>query len=229
MVKSKISSNCSKCPYQSELFDFLSDAEKKEIQSHCLSVNFKKNENICKQDLTITHTLFLSEGLVKVFIESEKKDTILRILSSGSYIGLQSLFGNGKYHFSITALEPSRICLLDIDYFKSLCLSNSKFLMAITSCMAECTNSIFKRLAFLNQKGVRARLASALLFFSEDIYQSDNFVFSMLRQDLADYIGISRENAVRILGDFKKEKIIEVSGKNISILNKKELERIKNS
>ncbi|MBN2892599.1 MAG: Crp/Fnr family transcriptional regulator [Bacteroidales bacterium] len=226
MAKFKKADNCINCPYQSKHFDFLSIEEKQQIQDNCLIVNFKKGENICKQDLTVTHSLYLSKGLVKVFIETEKKNTILRIASSGEYIGLQSIFGEGSYRFSITALEPSRICLIDIKYFKELCTSNPHFLMSITESISKCTNNIFSRLTFLNQKSVRARLATALVFFADEIYRSDTFVFSMSRQDLADYIGISRENAVRILGDFKKEKLISVSGKNITISNKQLLQAV---
>lgn len=227
MAKFKKADDCINCPYQSEHFSFLSLEQKTEIQNNCLIVNFKKGENICKQDLTVTHSLYLSKGLVKVFIETEKKNTILRIASAGSYIGLQSIFGDGIYHFSITALEPSRICLIDVNYFKELCTANSHFLMSITESISKCTNTIFSRLTFLNQKSVRARLATALIFFADEIYKNDTFVFSMSRQDLADYIGISRENAVRILGDFKKEKLIEVSGKNMSIINKNMLHAVR--
>ena len=227
MAKFKKANDCLNCPYQSSNFDFLKLNEKKEIQDNCLIVNFKKGENICKQNLTVTHSLFLSQGLVKVFIETEKKNTILKIGTTGEYIGLQSIFGSGIYHFSITAIEPSRICLIDVKYFRELCTKNPHFLMSITESISSCTNEIFSRLTFLNQKSVRSRLATALVFFADTIYKSNKFVFSMSRQDLADYIGISRENAVRILSDFKKEKLIKVSGKNIEILNRNLLETVK--
>jgi len=229
MAKFQKSMDCINCPYKSKAFDFLERKEKQFIQEHCLIVNFKKGENICKQDLNVTHSLYLSKGLVKVFIESEKMNTILNIATSGQYIGLQSIFDDKKYNFSITALEPSRVCMIEVAKFKALCESNSKFLYAVTNSISECTNQVFKRLTFFYQKSVKARLASALVFFSEKIYKSDEFVFSLSRQDLADYIGVSRENTVRVLGELKKEKIVEASGKNIKILNKEALKILENS
>ncbi len=227
MAKYKKAENCIDCPYRSQQYSFLTLEQRQKIQSSCIIVNFKKGENICKQDLTVTHSLYLADGLVKVFIESEKKNTILRIAGKGEYIGIQSIFGDGNYHFSITAIEPSKICLIDVNYFKELCKKNSEFLFSITQTIARCTNEIFQRLTFLNQKSVKARLASTILFFADEIYQSDTFVFSMSRQDLADYIGISRENAVRLLGELKKDKVIKVSGKNFIITNREILETIK--
>ena len=227
MAKYKKADNCLNCPYQLSSFDFLKKSEISEIQNNCLIVSFKKGENISKQNLTVTHSLYLSKGLVKIFIETEKKNTILKIASAGEYVGLQSIFDENIYNFSISAIEPTRICMVDINFFKELCTNNSLFLMSITKSVSSCANEIFSRLTFLNQKSVRTRLASALLFFADKIYKSDSFVFSMSRQDLADYIGISRENAVRILSDFKKEKILTVSGKNFKIIDKKMLENIK--
>lgn len=229
MAKFQRALDCINCPYQSKTFDFLDIKEKKHIQENCLIVNFKKGENICKQDLNVTHSLYLSKGLVKVFIESEKMNTILNIATAGQYVGLQSIFDGKNYNFSITALEPSRVCMVEVANFKDLSETNPKFLYAVTKSISECTNQVFKRLTFFYQKSVKARLASSLLFFSDKIYKSDEFIFSLSRQDLADYIGVSRENTVRVLSELKKEKIVEASGKNIKILNKKALKFIENA
>lgn len=229
MAKFQRALDCINCPYQSKTFDFLDIKEKKHIQENCLIVNFKKGENICKQDLNVTHSLYLSKGLVKVFIESEKMNTILNIATAGQYVGLQSIFDGKSYNFSITALEPSRVCMVEVANFKDLSETNPKFLYAVTKSISECTNQVFKRLTFFYQKSVKARLASSLLFFSDKIYKSDEFIFSLSRQDLADYIGVSRENTVRVLSELKKEKIVEASGKNIKILNKKALKFIENA
>lgn len=229
MAKFQKAIDCLNCPYQSKTFDFLDTKEKRYIQENCLIVNFKKGENVCKQDLNVTHSLYLSQGLVKVFIESEKMNTILNIATAGQYVGLQSIFDGKSYNFSITALEPSRVCMIEIAKFKELSETNPKFLLAVTKSISECTNQVFKRLTFFYQKSVKARLASSLLFFSDKIYKSDEFVFSLSRQDLADYIGVSRENTVRVLSELKKEKIVEASGKNIKIVNKEALRFIENA
>ncbi len=229
MAKFQKALDCVNCPYQSKSFDFLTKKEKQFIQDNCLIVNFKKGENICKQNLNVTHSLYLSQGLAKVFIESAKINTILNIASSGQYVGLQSIFDGKNYNFSITALEPSRVCMIEVGKYKHLCETNSKFLYEVTKSISECTNTVFKRLTFFYQKSVKARLAASLLFFAEKIYESEEFVLSLSRQDLADYIGVSRENTVRVLGELKKEKIVEASGKNIKILNKDALYFIENA
>ena len=46
------------------------------------------------------------------------------------------------------------------------------------------------------------------------------------RKELGELSAISEENAVRLLTEFKNEKIIDVQGKQITILDKKILKQI---
>ena len=48
------------------------------------------------------------------------------------------------------------------------------------------------------------------------------------REDLAHIVGTATETVIRTLSDFKDEKLIEVSGGTISILNYEKLANMKN-
>jgi len=212
-------------PYNSITLELLKPKEIESLKKNCIIANFKKGENICKQSLPVTHTLFLIEGLVKIFLETEDKSTILRIAASEQYIGLQASFASQFYTFSISAIEASTICLIEIEFFRSLCLQNPQFIVEITKTISNCTNHIFNRLTSFNHKTVKSRLATALLYFANSIYKSNEFHLSLSRQELADYIGVSRENVVRLMSEMKNDKILEISGKKIIILKKKILEK----
>lgn len=228
MAKFRTPKDCINCPYKSESFKFLLPKEVELLQQNCLTVNFKKGENICKQNLKVTHALYLSQGMAKIFIEAEKKNSILNIATAGQYIGLQSVFNDTEYNFSITALDDSMICMVDTEIFKQLCTINSNFLMEMTKIISNCTNNVFKRITFCNKKSVRTKLSHAILWFAETIYKSDDFTFNLSRQELADFMGISRENAVRLLTEFKNEGLIDTNNKKIRILNKEILKAMAN-
>ena len=51
---------------------------------------------------------------------------------------------------------------------------------------------------------------------------------SILREDLANLAGTSQETTIRTLGDFKDEKLIEINGGTITIVNSEKLEKMKN-
>ena len=62
-----------------------------------------------------------------------------------------------------------------------------------------------------------------MLFFSEDIYENEEFVLPLSRVELGNFVDTSRESVCRILTELSNDKLIELHGKRIKILNKKSL------
>jgi CRP-like cAMP-binding protein len=56
----------------------------------------------------------------------------------------------------------------------------------------------------------------------------EHFGITVNRQDLASLVGTAAETVIRTLSDFKSEKIIEMKGSNIIILEKTKLLNMKN-
>ena len=65
-----------------------------------------------------------------------------------------------------------------------------------------------------------------LLYFSGYIYQSNEFELPVSRREIADYIGMTTENVIRTLSEFRKDKIIKIFGKDIQIIDLRRLETI---
>jgi CRP-like cAMP-binding protein len=70
------------------------------------------------------------------------------------------------------------------------------------------------------------KIAEALLYFSEKVFDEQNFELPLTRNELGDLTCTSRETVSRILSDFSKSNIIKVNKNIISILDKKQLENI---
>jgi CRP-like cAMP-binding protein len=65
----------------------------------------------------------------------------------------------------------------------------------------------------------------------EKQYQKDkdkNYQVNMSREDLANLVGASKETVIRTLSDFKDEKLIDINGGKITILNSDKLARMRN-
>ncbi len=71
---------------------------------------------------------------------------------------------------------------------------------------------------------MEARIADALLYLVNEIYYSRVFTLTISRKDLAELAGMSKESTSRILGQFKEQEILHIKGKEIEVLNKKQLE-----
>ena len=80
------------------------------------------------------------------------------------------------------------------------------------------------------QKTVRERLAEVLLFLVNDFgLDNDNFLnISLTREELANIVGTATESVIRLLSEFKSDKLVELNGRKIRILNTKGLEKISN-
>jgi CRP/FNR family transcriptional regulator len=225
LPKVKKPEDCHNCPYRWRYLDVLSDKCVSDIQNNCTIIKYSKGETICKQGTSVTHALYIAKGLVKVYIEGEK-NLILKVIKAGDYIDLQTLFGDLEYHYSISAIEDSQICVIDSEVIMNIARNNPDYLYQITNAISDSSNYIFKKISSLSRKQLRGRLAEALFYFAEDIFESTTFVLPFSRQEMADFTSMSMENVVRILTEFKKEGVINAKNRDIEILQPDTLKRI---
>ncbi len=210
-------------------FEILSEEEKSIVDKHKIDIKYKKGEVIAKQGSFASHVIFLKEGLVKVYIEGNPKDLILKIIPSNRLITLSSLYeGNNTFLYSASTYIDSTASLIDADIFKQLLRKNSQFANKIINILNENTAQVYGRFYALTRKQSHGRVADILLCLSTRIYKTNLFNLALSRNDLADLTGLSPESVIRILKEFKEEKLIEVKGKSIEILNSDSLEKISN-
>lgn len=186
----------------------------------------KKNDIICRQGTEVTHALFLVSGSAKLYIEGlNNRNIILYILKPPAYIGLLSFFESPHYFYSVSALEESEICLIDLDLVKKLYVENHELLLNLNKAFGKSVSSIMRKIISLNQKQIRGRIAENLIYLSE-INGSHKFHLGLSRKEIGEMTAISEENTVRLLTEFKREKIISLSGREIEILDMPLLKKI---
>lgn len=208
-------------------FELLTEEEKQFIEDHKVDINFKKGEIIAKQGSFASHVIFLQEGLVKVYLEGNPKDLILKIIPSNHLITLSSIYeGNSTFLYSASTYIDSTASLIDADIFKQLIRKNSQFASKIINILNENTAQVYGRFYALTRKQSHGRVADILLCLSQRIYKETKFELAISRNDLADLTGLSPESVIRIFKEFKEEKLIEVNGKSVEILDTAALQRI---
>ena len=135
-----------------------------------------------------------------------------------NFIGLSSLFGNNHY-FSTTALTTSTLYLIDKHVFMQILTKNQSFNMAIMKWYCNSYKIIFQKMQCIANKQAIGRLADTLLYLCDEIFMSNTIPGFINRKDIAGLSGISTENAVRILSDFKNDSIITITGNSIIVNN----------
>lgn len=208
-------------------FDLLTEDEKKLVDDNMVEVFYKKGEIICKQGSFASKIIFLSEGLVKVYLEGNPKNLILTITPKNNLVGLPSIFqGNNTFLYSVSPYVDSWAKLIDINIFKQLLKQNAIFASRIIDILNENTAQAYGRFFCLTRKQLHGRMSDIMLCLSDRIFKSLEFELPLSRNDLGDLTGMSTESVIRMMKEFKDDKLIEVSGKNIKILDPDRMRKI---
>jgi len=217
---------CSFCNYKSAATQKLSADELSVLDNNCARVKFQPGDVIIKQDSFSTNIIYIKSGLVKIHVKGPMRERIMKITKAPCYLCLPSSFGDKINHFSVTALEETNVCFIDVNIFKQFIYMNGDFAFQIILEMSKAELINFSNCLNNAQKQNIGRIADAILFFANKIYESNSFDLPVSRQEMADLTGITRESASRILTEFHNEKIIDLQNRHLTILNEKLLREI---
>jgi len=179
------------------------------------------------------HGLFcVNNGKIKVYQHGDVgKEHIVRLVGNGDIMGYRALLSGGYYSCSAAALEDADICFVPRDVFFSLISKDVNLSMAVMKLMANDLREAEYRMTNLAQKPVRERMAETLLFIKETYgYESDGITLNvnLSREEIAGMVGTATETAIRLLSEFKSDRMIETVGKRICIIDHKALVRTAN-
>jgi len=220
-------SNCKECVYRSWAFKNLTEDELKRINQNKVEKFYRKGENICFEGDAVTSFMYLQTGLVKLYkTENNLREHIISIAKPMDFIGLLSVFSNITHIYSITAIEDSIVCFVDLNIIKEFIQTNGDFALDFFEKISTVSDSVIKTRIDINTRQLRGRIAYILLFFSKHIYNSDTFSLPVSRKEVAELIDMSTENVIRVLSEFRKDKLIQIEGKSIHLLDIKKLEKI---
>ncbi len=201
-------------PFQS----YLKPDELELIEKNSNVVNYNKREVIFRQGTRTSHIMFIKSGLVKVYKEGKNnKFIILKLAVPYYFLGLLSIFGRDIHQYSAATVQNAEVCFVDINIFNQILASNGEYAIQIINTMANDGLFIFDRLMSQSHKQLPGRIADVILYFSEEIYKSEEFEFPFTRRELAELAGTTKESFIRTLAEFKHDKIIDLDGSMVRI------------
>lgn len=217
---------CNDCP-QADIC-FIQDIEKIDefYNSQKTHINYNKGETIIKEGSRVSNILYVLQGLVKVYIEGPNRNIIIKLLKPHDFIGLTSLYGDESYYFSAAALTRAKVCSIDRDEIKDLIAMSCDFSREAASWYCKNYNIMLTKCLNLGLKQLNGKLANTLLYLSRAEFQEYEIFKNISRKDLAELSGMAIESVARILTDFYNEKIIDITGKKIEVIDLKKLKEI---
>jgi len=78
----------------------------------------------------------------------------------------------------------------------------------------------------LAQKRMSGRVADAILYFSDEVFKSDEYEMILSRQELGEMTSMAKECVVRILKELEDSEVIYSDSSRIKILDRERLIKI---
>ncbi len=221
--------SCGECGFRSTLFNCLSNDQLELLSKGKDLIKAKKGEVIIKQGDKIKDFIFLRIGLAKLTrVSSDGKEQLVGIARPKDFVGLLSLFSSTVHQYSITALEDSEFCIVDFELINKLVLESGKLAYSLLQKISQVSDILISIKFDIDNRQLRGRIAYILSLFSKEVYESTTFNLPISRKEIGELIDMRVENVVRILSEFRKDKIITIEGTTIEILQPDKLEWIKN-
>lgn len=220
--------SCEKClSRKNSLFGAFCDDETTELNEHKACSYYKKGQPLFIEGSTPRGVFCINEGKVKIFTRGEEgKEQIIHIAKAGEIVGFRAMFSGEPYKVAADTLEECNICFINKSDFLDMVDSNPTLRNGI---MKELSRELADRATFITnmaQKSVRERLAFSLIIL-QDVYQDE--MINLTREDLANFVGTATETLIRLLKDFKEEKLIQTHARKIEILDKEGLLKVAGS
>jgi len=219
--------NCGQCSFQC-IFAGLSMNQDSKNYAHIREISFRKGEVIFKQGAFGSKIIYLKEGLVKLIVEGDRgKDLLVKFFVRDMYIGLNQLFGRNESNYTAVAIKNSKVCMIEINFFRKHFSLNDNIKERVFKLMAFENQFLRQRLLVLGTKNNLGRLTNTLIYMMDEYLIKENIYKFITRKDLADLSDMSVESLERLLAELKRDGLIKINGKEIEILNYRKIEEIR--
>jgi len=197
-------------------------------------LHFGKHQVIFSENIKPLGVYCIKKGKVKITTNGTQPgiQQILHIAREGEVLGVDDVISDSVLHYEAETLEETEICLIDKETFLTLLDSNpflARDLLVRASNSEKDRDSTISRLTHYN---VRERTAQTLLSLTTNYGKKTRdgvkLELNLSRRELAQLTGTVQESVVRVLSDFKKEGLIDMKRREITILNQIGLTRVYN-
>ena len=190
-------------------------------------VIFHPDETIFKQNTALTHIACVKEGFVKMSTEANhNRNFMIRIVQPGEFIGGMGIYVEEIHLVTCTAITAVRVCLINLQSFKNTLEQSNKLAINLITKLNRHAIQSTKQTVNLTSKSMYSRVAMMLIYLSEVVYKDTNFDTTLKRQDLADLCALAKESTIRILKEFRDNRVITINNNSFIIHNMQELKKI---
>ena len=204
---------CSVCKIRSYSFcRCLEEDELKDFEKISIERNFTNKETIFLQEEESRNLYNITEGNIKIYqMLSDGRIQIIGFLYPGDFFGS---YKKGKYNYSAESIGDVKLCVFKqevLDNYLEKNMNLAKELLHMTSHELTLAQD---RIGVLGKLNANQRMAAFILNVSKQRarigWQDNPISLPMMRQDIADYLGLTLETVSREFTKLKTSNLIKV-------------------
>jgi CRP/FNR family cyclic AMP-dependent transcriptional regulator len=224
--------NCLSCKLRnSNFFCSLSQSSIEALDDIKHATSYPEGAVVFMEGQAARGVYILCQGRVKMMATNpEGRTLILKIAEPGEVLGLHSVVSGKPHELTVETLQPSQLAFIGReDFLKFLRAQGDACLRAAQHISRDCQAAYGVIRSIGLSHSVSEKMARLLLQWSADGRVSDGVVrvkVALTHEEMAQLIGSSRETVTRTLGEFKKQRIAELVGSTLVVLNKAVLEKL---
>jgi len=175
----------------------------------------------------------LCEGEVKLTMSSsEGKTLILRIAKPGGVLGLMATLSGEPYEVTAETLRPCQVAFVRRDEFLRFIAQHPEASLGIVKLLTAHYHAACEQLKTVGlSASAPEKLARLLLGWSvggEETKLGTRITLPLTHQEIAEFIGSSRETVTRTLSDFRSRHLVTLKGSTLMIADRPALQACAN-
>ncbi|HAS74411.1 MAG TPA: Crp/Fnr family transcriptional regulator [Clostridiales bacterium UBA8960] len=224
-VNGCISCGHSLCAKKVSLFSNLNETELQSVIDLIERKHYKKGETIMHAGDPFDRLFIVNKGTLKASSFGEDgKEQILYLLSDGDFIGELALLRTEFATYDLVCIKESFLCTIPKSKFDHYLKQNPEILFSIMTSAHEKIASLEKLVSAIasNDADIRLKFLLKQLIGQSKSSDKSSVVISLniTREDMANFVGVTRETISRKLSQLAQENILELmDSKHIRIKN----------
>jgi CRP/FNR family transcriptional regulator, polysaccharide utilization system transcription regulator len=193
------------------------------------SYRIKKGEHLFEEGESVNGIFCIKDGVCKLSkLSSNGKDQIVKLVKSGELLGQRSMISEEPANLSAVALEDMEVCFIPKTEILGFFDQNNQFSMNVMKNICGDLKEADEHMVSMAQKTVKERLAETLINLQGNFGKNDDgsLHITLSRDELAGMIGTATESCIRLLSEFKKLGLIELTGKKITLIDLPKLRKL---
>ncbi len=231
----ELNDGCKTCKLKAAgFFCQLPPAAVKEFDAIKSATTYPKGALLFMERQDARGVFVLCEGEVKLSISSsEGKTLIMRVAKAGEILGLMAAMSGSPYEVTAETIHPCQIAFVRREDFLRFVAKHPEASQGVVKQISSQYQGACEQLRTVGlATSAQEKLARLLLTWSAGIQQTKNgtqIKVPLTHEEIAEFIGTTRETVTRTLSDFKVRNLVAIHGSTLMIPNRAALETFANA